>query len=54
MISPGTMIGMPFVALIATQAYWTVAGIEIPDLIDPVIYAEKVAMRQKKAAQDEP
>ena len=28
-------------ALISTQAYWSMTGAEIPDLIDPVVYANR-------------
>lgn len=35
-------------ALISTQAYWSMTGTEIPDLIDPVVYANRQDKRRPK------
>lgn len=38
-LGPILLIVPAFNALLSTQAYWTMTGVEIPDLIDPVAYA---------------
>jgi uncharacterized membrane protein YesL len=41
LVGPLSLLTIPFLALIATQAYWISSGITVPDLIDPVLYAEQ-------------
>lgn len=47
-IGPLTLITMPIIALIATQSYWALSGIEIPELIDPVEYANRQTKEEQK------
>ncbi|HUF36983.1 MAG TPA: hypothetical protein VMN57_00540 [Anaerolineales bacterium] len=50
LVGPLSLLTVPFLALIATQAYWTTAGILIPDLVDPIRYAEiREAQRESRA-----
>lgn len=41
LFGPILLIVPSFNALLSTQAYWTMTGVEIPDLIDPVAYANQ-------------
>jgi hypothetical protein len=40
LIGPLSLMVIPFLALVSTQAYWVTADITLPDLVDPVRYAE--------------
>jgi hypothetical protein len=49
LIGPGSMVIGPLLAIIATQALWVVTGQEIPDLVDPVEYADRLASKRMPA-----
>lgn len=53
LLGPLSLITIPFLALITTQALWVVMGKTIPDLVDPVKYADFLA-EKKREVQDDP
>ncbi len=50
LFGPLSLLTIPFLALISTQAHWIAAGITVPDLVDPIKYAE---FREKNRAEQD-
>ena len=51
LVGPLSLITIPFLAVFATQAFWAVNGEMIPDLIDPVQYAEFLEKEEQRTAE---
>jgi hypothetical protein len=47
LIGPLSLMTIPFLALIGTQSYWITAGITVPDLVNPIRYAEQREMKKR-------
>lgn len=50
LLGPILLVIPVFNALLSIQGYWTMAGKEIPDLIDPVVYANRMDQKQNKSS----
>ena len=55
LVGPLSLLTIPFLGLTGIQAYWIAAGITVPDLLDPVGYAElREAEKRANAAGEAP
>lgn len=54
LVGPLSLVTAPFLALVAVQGTWAVNGAVIPDLVDPVRYADMRDAEQRRAAAGRP